>query len=91
MVDQEEWMDVRSLWKEGHTIRVICRLTGMSRNTVRGVIRSDGPRAYQREPGLTKLSPFEDYVRGRLEETALSGVRILEEIRGMGYAGSVQM
>lgn len=84
-------MDVRSLWKEGHTIRVICRLTGMSRNTVRGVIRSDGPRAYQREPGLTKLSPFEDYVRGRLEETALSGVRILEEIRGMGYAGSVQM
>jgi len=30
-------MDVRSLWKEGHTIRAICRLTGLSRNTVRGV------------------------------------------------------
>lgn len=90
MVDQEEWMDARSLWKEGHTIRAICRLTGMSRNTVRGVIRSDGPRAYERKPGVTKLTPFEDYVRGRWEESALSGVRILEEIRGMGYAGSVQ-
>jgi len=37
MADQEEWMDVRSLWRDGHTIRAICRLTGMSRNTVRGV------------------------------------------------------
>ena len=77
MVDQEEWMDVRSLWKEGYMIRAICRLTGLSRNTVRGVVRSDGPRAYERKPGVTKLTPFEDYVRGRWEETALSGVRIL--------------
>ena len=53
-------MDVRSLWKEGHTIRDICRLTGLSRNTVRGVIRSDGPRAYERKPGLSKLTPFEE-------------------------------
>ncbi len=90
MVDQEEWMDVRSLWKEGHTIRAICRLTGLSRNTVRGVIRSDGPRAYERRPAVGKLDGFEDYARGRWEETALSGVRILEEIRAMGYTGSVQ-
>ena len=35
MVGQEEWMDVLSLRKEGHTISAIRRLTGMSRNTIR--------------------------------------------------------
>lgn len=57
-------------------------------HTIRAVLRSDGPRKYQRKESPTRLSPFEGYVRGRWEGTALSGVRILEEIRGMGYSGS---
>jgi transposase len=90
MVGQEEWMDVLSLRKSGHTISAIRRLTGMSRNTIRGVLRSEGPRKYRRKGGTTKLTPFEDYVQRRWEETALSGVRILEEIEAMGYTGSIQ-
>lgn len=33
MLKLEEWMDVRSLHKEGHSIKAIARLTGRSRNT----------------------------------------------------------
>jgi len=35
----EEWMDIKSLHKEGHSIKAIARHTGRSRNTVRRVLR----------------------------------------------------
>jgi transposase len=35
----EEWMDIRSLRKEGCSIKAIARQTGRSRNTVRRVLR----------------------------------------------------
>jgi transposase-like protein len=44
----EEWTDIRSLRKEGYSIRAIARQTGRSRNTVHRVLRQAGPTAYQK-------------------------------------------
>ncbi|HEY6352020.1 MAG TPA: helix-turn-helix domain-containing protein, partial [Candidatus Angelobacter sp.] len=35
MLKLEEWMDIRMLRKEGHSIKAIARQIGRSRNTVR--------------------------------------------------------
>ena len=39
MLKLEEWMDIRTLHREGHSIKEIARQTGRSRNTVRRVLR----------------------------------------------------
>jgi len=35
-------MDIRSLHKEGHSIKAIARMTGRSRNTIRRALREAG-------------------------------------------------
>lgn len=41
MIFSEQFMDILSLHQEGHSMRAIARLTGLSRNTVRKVIRGE--------------------------------------------------
>ncbi len=61
MLNMEEWMEVKDLHRQGHSIRQICRLTGYSRNTVRKV--KDGRRSFQ--PTITEL------LQSALSETEL--------------------
>jgi len=85
----EEWMDIRSLRKEGHSIKAIVRQTGFSRNTVRRVLREAGPGAYRTPERASQLDPFKAYVKERYDSCGLSAVRLEGEIRGMGYTGSI--
>ncbi len=89
MLKPEEWMDIGLLHREGHSIKAIARMTGHSRNTIRKVIQQKVPRRRPPRRRCSKLDPFKDYVKQRFEECALSAVRILEEIRPMGYGGSI--
>jgi len=86
----EEWMDIRALSKEGHSIKAICRLSGFSRNTVRRVLRDTGPRDYRSPERVSCLDPFKAYAKERFEACGLSACRMLEEIRPMGYTGSLR-
>lgn len=88
MIRVDHIMDIRDLARQGHSVRAIARLTGLSRNTVRKVLRGEhGP--VRKDPARTsKLDPFKDYLRSRRAEHPLSAVRLLEEIRPMGYGGS---
>ena len=48
----EDWAEIRRLHRaEGLGIKTIARTLGISRNTVRAAIASDGPPKYQRQPG----------------------------------------
>lgn len=89
MISLELFMDILSLHHEGHSIRAIARITGLSRNTIRHVLR--GEHEMKRAPSEKEpiLEPFEDYLRQRYSQTQLSAVRLLEEIRAMGYEGSI--
>lgn len=82
-------MDIRTLHKEGHSIKEIARQTGHSRNTVRRVLREARPKPFQKPDRTSCLDDFKPYLRERFEKTGLSAVRLLTEIRPMGYTGSI--
>lgn len=89
MLKSEEWMDIRVLHREGHSIKAITRMTGRSRNTIRKVVHDKTQHRVPPAQRPSKLEPYKDYVKERYESCALSAVRILEEIRPMGFAGSI--
>lgn len=90
MIQWEEWMEVKELRSHGHSIRAIARMTGYSRNTVRKVLQQKKPEPFHKPDRTSKLDDFKEYAQKRYEECALSAIRIVEEIRKMGYSGSVQ-
>jgi transposase len=85
----EEWMDIRSLHKEGHSIKAIARMTGRSRNTVRRVLREAGFTGFHKPQRASCLDSHKPYLCQRYEECSLSAVRLLPEIQAMGYTGSL--
>jgi transposase len=89
MLRPEEWMDIGVLHREGHSIKSIARMTGRSRNTIRNVISQKILRRRPPKRRPSKLDPYKEYVKERYESCALSAVRLLEELRPMGYTGSV--
>ena len=59
MVRQEVWMDVKLMHRQGHSLRQIARLTGMSRVTVRRILSSPAPKGYgPRSVRPSKLEPL---------------------------------
>jgi len=89
LLKTEEWMDLKVLAAQGHSIRTIAQMTGLSRNTVRRALREPAPQPFRVPERRSKVDQFRDYIRNRYQECALSAVRITEEIRAMGYSGSV--
>jgi transposase len=82
-------MDIKTLHREGHSIKEIARQTGRSRNTVRRVLREAAPAGFSKTERDSCLDEFKLYLRERFESTGLSAVRLLPEIQAMGYVGSI--
>jgi transposase len=89
MIGMDQMLDVRDLNRQGRSIRAIARITGLSRNTIRSVLRGERPPTRRGAPRGSKLDPFKEYLRKRRAEYPFSAVRLLEEIRPMGFDGSV--
>ena len=52
MLSVEDWAEIRRLHRaEGMPIKVIARVLGISRNTVRAALASDAPPKYERAAG----------------------------------------
>jgi len=79
--------------RQGMGVRQMARELGCSRNTVKRYLRDAqasryGPRAAR----PTKLDPFKDYLRERVEAAKprwIPAVVLLREIRDLGYAGGI--
>jgi len=91
MLISEDWMDIKLLQKQGHSIRKIAELTGHSRNTVRRLLRHSAPQPFQKPSRDSQLDDFKPYIDKRFQECALSAVRLLSEIRPQGYKGGVDI
>lgn len=89
MLELDQFMNIHLLRKEGHSIRKIARLSGHSRNTVRKVLKQRAPRPAQKRSYHSQLDEFKAYLGQRYQEHQLSAVRLTEEIRAMGFKGSV--
>jgi len=64
----EDWAEIRRLRRsEGMAISQIARVLGISRNTVKAALASDGPPRYQRPPAGSVADGFEPKVRELLQ------------------------
>jgi transposase len=93
MVNVEVWAEVRRLHRiEGLSIKAIGRKLRLARNTVREVLRSEGPPEYRRRTGASKLDPFKGRIAELLAEyPRLSGVRVREILSAEGYTGGMSI
>lgn len=90
MIRLEQWMDIKELHRQGHSIHAITKLTGHGRNTVRKVLRQPAPEPFKTpRQRRTILDAYKAYLTERYQSCALSGVRLCEEIRAQGYTGSL--
>ena len=64
MLSVEDWAQIRRLRRsERLPIKVIARVLGCSRNTVRAALRSDAPLRYDRQRGGSIVDEVEPRVR----------------------------
>ena len=64
----EDWAEIRRLHRaEGLPIKMIARTLGISRNTVRAALVSDGPPKYERKPVGSAVDAVEDAIRAQLK------------------------
>ncbi len=81
---------ILDLHRQGAGVSVITRRTGLDRKTVRKVIAGglEPPVYGSRPPGVTRLQPFERYLRERLAAVPeLTGRRLHRELGALGYRG----
>lgn len=91
MLQTEQWMDVHLLFKQLGSIRAVVKQTGYSRNTVRKMLRSGTPPAFERPARKSGIDEFKEYLTQRFTEPGLSAERLLGEIRAQGFCGSIHM
>jgi len=89
----EEWVNIRDLARQGVSVSEIARRTERDRKTVRKVLRKTAPkeRAKSAVPRVTKLGPFEEHVKQRVEQGCLNATVLMEEILHLGYTGKITM
>lgn len=63
----EDWAEIRRLHRaEELPIKLIARTLGVSRNTVRAALASEGPPKYERKPAGSAVDVFEEAIRAQL-------------------------
>ena len=76
----EDWAEIRRLHRaEGLSIKLIARTLGISRNTVRTALASDGPPRYERKPAGSAVDAFEDAVRAQLSAVPTMPATVIAE------------
>lgn len=91
MLNLDQFMNIRFLQKQGHSVRQIARMTGHSRNTVRKLLRAKTAPTPQPRTRGSKLDAHRDYLTERWQAHRLSAVRLLAEIQPQGFTGSVKI
>src|SRR5947209_19936772 len=89
MLEWEARMNIKDLHGQGHSMRAVARLTGHARTTVERALHPEQRQLPRKRGRKSGLEPYKDYLRERYFATGLSGVRLHEELRGMGYTGAV--
>lgn len=89
--DLRDWFTVNQLHQKGVPIKQIARTLGMSRNTVKRLIKLEEPPKYERTVTVTKVDKFKDMIRmWYLDDNyRFNGTRIYNELCKLGYEGSL--
>lgn len=80
MIDVEDWAEIRRLHRaEGMKIKAIVRHLGVSRNTVRDALRSEGPPRYERAPTGSAVDAFGPKILALLKEFPAMPATVIAE------------
>ena len=80
MLSVEDWAEIRRLHRaEGLPIKLIARTLGISRNTVRAALASDGPPKYECKPAGSAVDAFEDAIRAQLTAVPTMPATVIAE------------
>jgi transposase len=83
----EDWAEVRRLYRsERVSISQIARVLGISRNTVKAALRSDGAPRYERKSAGSLVDGFEPRVRELLRATPTMPATVIAERIGWPYS-----
>ena len=77
----------RNMKEEGMSNREIAKELGTSRNTVSKMLKTNRVKEHQSRKRDSKLDPYREKIKEFIGKYNLSSVRILEEIRRLGYDG----
>jgi transposase len=81
----EDWAEIRRLYRaENMPIKAIARTLGISRNTVRAALASDGPPQYRRAPAGSAVDAFEPRIRELLQAYPAMPATVIAERIGWG-------
>src|SRR5579863_565385 len=87
MLNLEGFMNVRDLKRQGWSVSAIAEQLDLDRKTVRKYLLEQ-PQPYKREhPAPFKIDPYRPFLRERWEQGVHNASKLLEEVRGRGYAG----
>jgi hypothetical protein len=90
----ERWREVHDLLGKGTGLLECSRRLGLSLNTVKRYARATEPERLVRAPQYrpTLVDPYRDHLRARrAEDPAVPVLRLLAEIRELGYTGSMNL
>ena len=87
MLDVEDWAEIRRLGRaEKMPIKVIARVMGCSKNTVKAALRADGPPAYRRLVRGSVVDAVEPRIRELLQATPTMPATVVAERIGWPYS-----
>jgi transposase len=89
LIEQETWMDIKALKRQGMSIRQIARTTGHARDTVKRALEQKAPKRYgPRPPRPSKLDPYVSYLNEQLAARPWARATVLwREVREQGFRG----
>jgi transposase len=86
----EDWAEIRRLrGSERMSISEIARVLGISRNTVRGALESDGPPRYERKPAGSVVDAVEPRIRELLKAYPAMPATVIAE--RLGWTRSIRV
>jgi transposase len=95
MLNDEDYMQIKILLKQGNSIREISRLMKISRNTVRRYLKAEQkPKYHRKNNRVSKLAPFHSYLQKRIADAKpnwLPGAVLFREIKELGYTGGIRI
>jgi len=78
MVIGEEWFMIRELYRQGLSIAEIARKTNHDRKTIRKLVNQEQmPEMKKRAKQQSKLDPFKDYLKQRMDLGVFTYVNLL--------------
>ena len=90
MLRVEDWAEIRRLHRsERMPIKAIARLFGVSKNTVKAALASDGPPRYVRAPRGSIVDPYEPEIREQLQAWPDMAATVIAERIGWTHSMTV--